>query len=144
MSASVPEQRTIYTASYEPNKSDDVMLVQYLLKRIYQKGNYCHPPLNQNNGTMNLKIDGLHGPKTQRAIEQFQLELRCHGKLIATDGCVDPERKESLTASISKMDSTISWLNKKFWLLYPGLAPNLTIDPECPPELRMAVGLVGT
>jgi peptidoglycan hydrolase-like protein with peptidoglycan-binding domain len=87
-----------------------------------------------------LKIDGLYGPKTQKAIEQFQLEMRCNGRSIATDGCVDTELGDSATSSISKTGYTISWLNKYFWILYPWLAPDITIDPECPAELKQAVG----
>ncbi len=128
-----------YTSSYEPNKRDDVMLVQYLLKRVYQQGQNAQPPL-QANGTATLKIDGLYGPKTQKAIEQFQLEMRRNGRNIATDGCVDSELGDSATSSISKTGYTISWLNKYFWILYPGLAPDIRIDPECPAELKQAVG----
>jgi len=130
---------TSYSASYEPNKRDDVMLVQYLLKRVYQQGHNCNPQLNQANGTTELKIDGLRGPKTQKAIEQFQLEMRRNGRNIATDGCVDPELGDSATSSISKTGYTISWLNKYFWILYPYLAPDISIDPECPAELKYAV-----
>ena len=129
-----------YTSSYEPNKRDDVMLVQYLLKRVYQQGQNAQPPLNQQNGTAELKIDGLYGPKTQKAIEQFQLEMRRNGRNIATDGCVDSELGDSATSSISKTGYTISWLNKYFWVLYPWLAPDIRIDPECPAELKQAVG----
>ena len=133
---------TKFTASYEPNKRDDVMLVQYLLKRIYQQGQNANPPLNQSNGTAQLKIDGLYGPKTQKAIEQFQLEMRRNGRNIATDGSVDPERGDSSTASISHTGYTISWLNKYFWLLYPSLAPDLRVDPECPMELKQSLSNV--
>lgn len=129
-----------YTSSFEPNKRDDVMLVQYLLKRVYQQGQNAQPPLNQQNGTTALKIDGLYGPKTQKAIEQFQLEMRRNGRSIATDGCVDTELGDSATSFISKTGYTISWLNKYFWILYPWLAPDITIDPECPAELKQAVG----
>ena len=139
MSASVPEKRTILTASYEPNKRDDVMMVQYLLKRIYQQGYKAEPRLNPQSGAAYLKIDGICGPKTQRAIEQFQLEMCRNGRSIATDGCVDPELGDSATSSISKTGYTISWLNKYFWVLYPWLAPDIRLDPECPPELKRAV-----
>ncbi len=130
---------TSYTSSYEPNRKDDVMLVQYLLKRVYQQGHNAQPPLNQQNGTAQLKIDGLYGPKTQRAIEQFQLEMRRNGRNIATDGCVDPELGDSSTASISQTGYTISWLNKYFWVLYPELAMNISADPECPMELKQSL-----
>ena len=139
---SVPTTKTTttLTSSYEPNKRDDVMLVQYLLKRVYQNGHNVQPPLNQGSGAAALKIDGYHGPKTQRAIEQFQLEMRRNGRNIATDGCVDTELGDSATSSISQTGYTISWLNKYLWVLCPALAPNITADPECPSELRRALG----
>jgi len=131
---------TVYKSFYEPNRRDDVMLVQYLLKRVYQKGYNAQPPLSQSTGAAQLKIDGLYGPQTARAIEQFQLEMRRNGRNIATDGCVDPELGDSTTSSISKTGYTISWLNKYFWILYPYLAPDIRVDLECPPELKHAVG----
>ena len=137
----IPTAKTtnVYTSSYEPNKRDDVMLVQYLLKRVYQQGQNCNPQLNQTSGAAVLKIDGFYGPKTARAIEHFQLEMRRNGRSIATDGCVDPEIGDDAYSSISKTGYTISWLNKYFWVLYPNLAPNITLDPECPPELKKAL-----
>lgn len=129
---------------YGPNKRDDVMLVQYLLKRVYQQGHRVQPPLNQTNGTAQLKVDGLYGPKTQRAITDFQLEMRRKGQSIATDGCVDPERGDSTTSSISKTGYTISWLNQYFWSLYPELAQNIALDPECPPELKQSLSQKAT
>ena len=138
---SIPNVKTTttYKSSIEPNKRDDVMLVQYLLKRVYQQGNNCSPQLSQTTGAAELKVDGYYGPKTARAIEQFQLEMRRNGRSIATDGCVDPELGDSATSSISKTGYTISWLNKYFWVLYPMLAPDITIDPECPPELKQSI-----
>jgi len=66
--------------------------------------------------------------------------MRRNGRNIATDGCVDSELGDSTTSSISKTDYTISWLNKYLWVLYPYLAPDIRLDPECPPELKQAVG----
>ncbi len=129
----------ILLRSREPNKRDDVTLVQYLLKKNYQRGQNASPPLNQANGTANLKIDGLYGPKTQKAIEQFQLEMRRNGHNIATDGCVESERGDSSTGSTY----TISWLNKYFWQLYPNLAPDILVDPECPVELKQSLSNIG-
>lgn len=134
-----PNKNPQYTTSYRANRRDDVMLVQYLLKRVYQQGHKAQPPLNQANGTSQLKIDGIYGPKTQKAITNFQLEMRKNGRNIATDGCIDPERSDSAIASISKTAYTISWLNKYFWLLYPQLAHDIRADPECPMELKLAL-----
>ena len=135
-----PVTTTVYKSSHEPNKRDDVMLVQYLLKRVYQLGYNAEPPLSPSSGAACLKIDGVYGPNTARAIEQYQLEMQRYGYRIATDGCVDPERGDSEISSISKTVYMISSLNQQFWRLYPTLAPDIRIDPECPPELKQAVG----
>lgn len=127
----------------QANKPDDVMLVQYLLKRIYQAGDMTNPQLNGGKADpAGLKIDGYWGPKTQSAIEHFQIEMRRNGKNIATDGCVDSE-KSGPVSSISKTGYTITWLNKYFWILYPSLAANITIDYECPPELKQKIATAG-
>lgn len=132
-------KQSSYTSSFEPNKRDDVMLVQYLLKRVYQNGHAVQPPLCRDSGAAVLKIDGLHGPKTQRAIEQFQLEMCRNGRSIATDGCVDPEKGDGGTSSISQTGYTITWLNKYLWVLCPYLAADIRMDPECPAELKAAL-----
>jgi len=139
ISIPVPVNSTTIKKSYEPNKRDDVMLVQYLLKRVYQKGFSCNPQLNPASGAALLKVDGLYGPETAGAIEQFQLEMRRGGRNVATDGCVDSELGDDAISSISKTVYMISLLNEYFWSLYPLLAPDLSIDPECPPELRQSL-----
>ena len=131
---------TTYTASYEPNSREDVMLVQYLLKRVHQQGGNVEPPLNGGAAQpAQLTIDGVYGPRTQGAIEHFQLEMRRNGRSIATDGAVDTEPGDSATSSISHTGYSISWLNKYFWVLWPALAPNIAMDPECPNELKLAL-----
>jgi hypothetical protein len=132
---------TTYTSTFEPNKPDDVMLVQYLLKRIYQRCDlFPGSGLDKTNGTCLLKIDGYHGPKTQKAIEMFQIEMRRAGRNIATDGCVDPEK--GLTSSISKTGYTITWLNKYLSVFYPEFFPDIRLDPECPATLKASIGLL--
>lgn len=135
----MPPGKPQQTIASGANRRDDVMLVQYLLKRVYQQGHNVQPPLNQTNGTSQLKIDGFYGPKTQQAITNFQFEMRRNGRSIATDGCVDPERGDSATSSISKTGYTISWLNKYLWVLYPQFAQDIRADPECPLELKLAL-----
>jgi hypothetical protein len=132
------ENSTTIYGYYQPNRSDDVMLVQYLLKRVYQRAQAA----NLNGGSSHpdqLKVDGIWGPRTQAAIEQYQLEMARNGRSIATDGVVDSEKGSSTTASISQTGYTISWLNKYFWVLWPTLAPNVMMDGECPQELKLAL-----
>jgi hypothetical protein len=134
---------------HQPNCRDDVMLVQYLLRRVYEKAQEAQPPLNPNAGSAwcsgqlvsitQLKVDGNWGTQTQSAIEQFQLELQKRGINIAADGCVDPEKEGHSTLAFSKTSQTISWLNKYFWMLWSLLAPNVAHDPECPRELKRSL-----
>ena len=140
---SVPSMKTttIYKASNEPNRRDDVMLVQYLLKRVYQEWEKRGEP---SKGISLLKIDGMYGPQTQRAIEQFQLDVARSGRSIATDGCVDSERGDTAYSSISRTGYTISWLNSTLWMLNPSLASDITRDPECPYELKQAITCDGS
>jgi hypothetical protein len=132
----------LVTQEEQPNKRDDVMLVQYLLKRVYQAGEMASPQLKGGKADpASLEVDGYCGPKTRSAIEHFQLEMMFNGRNIATDGCVDPER--GLVSSITETGYTITWLNKYFWILYPALAPNLAIDYECPALLKEKVAAGG-
>lgn len=131
---------TVKTYHY-PNKPDDVMLVQYLLKRIYQRALEYQPPLNPRISSRfsiaELKVDGFYGPRTQASIHHFQLELRRQGYSIVTDGCVDPERTDSGFATISNEAYTITQLNAGFFEKYP--LGFLESDPECPPALKYSL-----
>jgi peptidoglycan hydrolase-like protein with peptidoglycan-binding domain len=132
-----------YKSSPMPNKRDDVMLVQYLLRRIYQKATLRQPPLNPKAGVSQpfliseIKVDGCCGPKTQAAITHFQMESARRGNSIAVDGCVDSARTESLYSTISKTGYTIAYLNSAFFKVYsPGY---ILSDPECPAELKQSL-----
>lgn len=126
---------TTMTTTFSPNEKDDVMLVQYLLKKVYQRSHQTEGRLSPGiSDPAELKIDGQLGPLTQGAIEHFQIQLRRAGASIATDGSVDPET--GLTSTISQTGYTITWLNKYLWTLYPFLAPDIASDRECPPELQ--------
>lgn len=132
-------EKQVHHSASQPNKRDDVMLVQYLLKRVYQHGLNATPQLNPASGAAFLAIDGWHGPKTQAAIERYQLEMRQNGRNIAVDGCVDPEPGDSAHSTISQTAYTISWLNTYLYLLNPALFQDITKDPECPAELATAL-----
>src|SRR5262245_38868920 len=61
------------------NRRDDVMLVQYFLKRIYQ----FTPGLIAPEGIMT--VDGFNGPITQRWIVAFQNDVKNAGLSILPD-----------------------------------------------------------
>jgi hypothetical protein len=89
-----------------PNLSDDVKLVQYLLKTYYD----AVSPNFRPNG--NLTVDGVCGAITRNWILKFQLDCRYEfpGEILA-DGRVDRVRNQSLKGSISKTTYTLSFLN---------------------------------
>ena len=75
----------------QPNRPDDVALVQYFLKSFYDDPEF---PLSGEN----IEVDGVYGPTTSRAIHAFQeLAAKVLGKSgqaegLAEDGIVDRAR----------------------------------------------------
>jgi hypothetical protein len=103
-----------------PNVIDDVMLVQWLFKHSYVKG-------NPEAGTM--VVDGFCGPQTLRWIARFQLQTRKGHYSINPDGCVDPARGAAGSishGSITHTLYTIVHLNS----MLRGARPDLFADPS--------------
>jgi hypothetical protein len=114
-----------------PNRRDDVMLVQYLLRGILRR--------KSPQTAAKLAVDGFLGPITQGAINQFQFDLRGEAVLITTDGRVD--RARGAVTSISATVYTIVWLNFKFQQANPTVDfANIQNDPAMPALLRAAIG----
>lgn len=89
-----------------PNMPDDVKLVQYLLKILYQK----LPPYKKPNGEM--KVDGICGPITMNWILKFQLDVSADNPgIIAVDNRVDRIRNKNFVGSINKTQYTLGILN---------------------------------
>src|SRR5262249_26735498 len=115
-----------------PNNRDDVMLVQFFLKRVYQNSpRYLRSP----DGVM--VIDGIIGPITQRWINRFQLDTRNAGRSVRVDGIVN--QAHGSVASISRTVYTIIHLNSAFKEAEPAVFDDLEDDPEVPPELAAAI-----
>lgn len=119
-----------------PNLRDDVKLVQYLLKSIYDK----YPPQYRPNGTMT--VDGVCGAITLNWILKFQLDANESkpGK-VNMDGRVDRARSKTLYGSIGNTAYTIGLLNinsadlnSEAWLALPGLIPLENIANVPPPS----------
>ena len=113
------------------NRRDDVMLVQWMLHRIY-KG-YGWPSV----GGKPMAIDGWIGPHTVKWIWDFQRRRRAKGNSCAYDGRVDSARK--YTGSVSKTVYTILWMNTYLRLACRDFADNPASDQECPILLRNAL-----
>jgi hypothetical protein len=129
------EQSKIYNVSMAvgrnaPNRKDDVMLVQYMLKRIYEKPVYKKGTFSKQQTVM--VVDGLCGPITIQWITRFQLDCRNgFGHSIAVDGRVD--RSSELTKY------TIDYINHAFVSHYPEIWENMSVHPDVPAEVRAAL-----
>lgn len=90
-----------------PNRSEDVMLIQSLFRYIGADGNLRKRLL----GNFELpKPDGVCGPKTRRAILDFQ--RRNSHRLLRVDGAIDPASYDGrVIKDISKPVMTVQLLH---------------------------------
>jgi hypothetical protein len=120
-----------------PNIRDDVKLVQYLLKILYDK----FPPNCRPNG--NMTFDGLCGPVTRNWIIKFQMDFNADNPgMITIDGRVDRIRNKDFVGSISKTQYTLAVLNKNAaklnpdgWTATPYLIPMQNLASIPPPSI---------
>jgi hypothetical protein len=118
--------------SRSPNKRDDVLLVQWLLHRVYLD----HPFFSSPDGG-DIAVDGFIGKQTIQWITAFQTDVRRLGQPCALDGRVDSARKSA--GSISKSPYTILWLNAALRSANPAVFEDPGSDPEMPTELMSAL-----
>ncbi len=118
-----------------PNWSEDVMLVQFFLQRIYMD-NEWKPRTPK--GTM--KVDGLCGPVTRNWITKFQIDARNDGSNIRVDGIVDKagNAASNQTSSISNTLYSIRSMNNFLRQTQRPLYSTLPFNQEVPPLLRLA------
>lgn len=127
-----------------PNRRDDVFLVQYLLHKTIGEGQMLYRPPIKVIGVPpgDLAVDGRFGPQTAAWIRGFQRAIaeREGGCGPHRDGRVDPARGR-LTSAITRTIYTIDWLNEYYDQMMDILGEdrNLTLKPDCPPELSQAV-----
>lgn len=126
-----------------PNHREDVLLVQYFLVTINNNPSAFSPPfppLALGPGEI-LKVDGVPGPITFRAIRHFQDIARKRGNSVAADGRVDPA-KGSGFGSITNTQFTIIFLNNGYRTIRPGQFQNIAIFAgDCPATLRSSFSL---
>lgn len=115
-----------------PNKRDDVLLVQWMLKHVYADHPLLSPP-----EAKPLKVDGWIGPQTIKWIKAFQADMRRAGRQCALDGRVDSARKAF--GAVSKLPYTILWLNSVFLAANPVVYADPASDAQAPVELLMAL-----
>ncbi len=116
-----------------PNQSDDVALVQFLVRRVLEGWNDALPGPP-------LVIDGIFGERTQRNIEHFQKGTnRVQEGNMHEDGIVSPMRgREAFTRAGNVY--TIVRLNTHYADRWgPAWHSNLAIDPACPRHLLPSI-----
>ena len=115
-----------------PNRKDDVMLVQYMLKRIYEKPVYEKATFSKQQSAM--VVDGFVGPITMQWIGRFQMDIRDGwGCSIVVDRRVD--RAPGGTGP----EYTIDYINYAFKGHYPEIHANMPVHPDVPAEIRAAL-----
>ena len=116
-----------------PNRREDVLLVQYLLRESFKgPGFLAHPFPGPP-----LVVDGVASPNLFAAIVHFQRVARLRGRTIATDGRVDAPVGEQMRGSISQTQYTIIFLNSAYDQARPQDYPRVSKAGDCPAELRL-------
>jgi len=77
------------TFSFTFNREDDIMLVQFFLKKIAANPQVFSRPFFPPKEHSVMTVDGKHGPITQAWIEKWQVHLHNIGRPVHRDGLVD-------------------------------------------------------
>jgi hypothetical protein len=117
-----------------PNRREDVLLVQHLLKIAWNDAGASkgfRPP----GEAAPLSVDGMFGPQTARFIKFFQEEAIRRGANCATDQRVDPAVSGTSSGGLSGKFYTILAMNSARNSRQGGNQDDITLDPAFPVEL---------
>jgi hypothetical protein len=123
-----------------PNRRDDVMLVQYLLKKTYQAsppGRW--QPVIPPGG---MRVDGRFGYLDLYLILHYQLESGLSGRGGYIDGIISPTRGQFTTSQ--HVQYTIIYLNLGLQAFFPQVHDDPRSDPDFPPHLLGALARSAT
>ena len=115
----------------QPNRRDDVMLVQWLLHQYFSNAPKVPPPP----GPM-IKIDGLFGRQTGAYIQQFQTGGKANGYNIKPDGVIS---RASGFIGGAGSQYTITHLNNAAHGQRPNLDRKFWAAPDFPSEVQRAL-----
>lgn len=112
----------------KPNRTDDVFLVQFLMKKIGEH----YPKYPQTLST--LSVDGRYGPQTAAAIMACQNEWKKKRPTLTVDGVVSPQQGTS--PAYGGAVWSICQLNKSVKDKYMNQWPRMQDIPGCPGILK--------
>jgi len=118
------------------NVRDDVLLVQYFLKTIFDNPSASSKPLSPlplKPGEV-FRVDGIAGPITVRAIKHYQETQRAGGRAIVSDGRVDKAKAGSGV-------TTILFLNTDYKTVRPNDFNSIAFAADCPQDLKKSFSL---
>jgi hypothetical protein len=136
----------------DPNRRDDVLLVQYFLHEIYANPLKVDPavfPGGITIGTVGpdgigipekpVKVDGFCGPQTRKWIGWFQGQMSTIGFPLHRDSRV--HKAKGFESKIKNTIYTIRMLNLMFQQVHPYIFDDLENHWEVPPEVRSSITL---
>jgi hypothetical protein len=116
----------------QPNRHDDVMLVQWLLLQYFKvPGKISAPP-----GPL-IKVDGMFGRQTADYIKAFQSGAKSKGTNIAADGYV--HRARGVQGAATGAQYTIIHLNNAADNRRPELGRKFWVATDFPPVVQHAM-----
>jgi hypothetical protein len=122
-----------------PNRTDDILLVQYFLTQIYSNATKIYPPIQQTPDG-DLPVDGNWSSTLASWILNFQTERSQAGWSMWPDGRVDPIPDVGNSTPIHNKLYTIYWLNYGFALARPDVDyKQLELEPSVPQALADAL-----
>jgi hypothetical protein len=129
------------------NKTEDVLLVQYLLKECLKLPAFSYIPGTSMAGTAqegtieNLIISGVWDGRWQLYLDNFQNQLKRNHRNTLVDGRVDPVLNHLTLGSISHTQYTILSLNVGYGQRRPNELPKLASAGDCPAALRESLNV---
>jgi len=117
------------------NRSDDVMLVQYLLKKVFENAKY-----GPAKPTSNMNVDGFYGPITASYIRAYQRRDQTvnPSASVVMDGRIDKAvSSDGLSGDISDRVYCIAALNLSLQQDHPSIFADPSTATDMPGALKM-------
>ena len=118
-----------------PNKRDDILLLQYLMREVPRSGRFQPEPFPSP-----LLVDGNPSPGLFANIKHFQrlMKLKLPAGMVAQDGRIDPIPSTSVFATTGVQYAMVT-LNLAFQVSRPKDYPLMAAANDCPDDIRVKV-----